>query len=253
MMIQLVVSRHGAVLARVVLRGAARIGRSDACAIQIDDPVFSREHAAIEPHAGGWILRDLGSTNGLLKDGKRFAERTINDGDEVTISDYALTFTLDQDEDEAPLELPAALAQATTGALDLTFRTGAAGGADEADRERSSNLRAHLLEEGGGCWSVERDAFVIGRDAEADLRTSGLLAPRVGAVIVRGYGGFSVVNMSGRDGWLRVDGRPVPHAASLEGPARLEVGGRGLWFAPGAPPAGFEPAPQRTRARRPGV
>jgi hypothetical protein len=38
---------------------------------------------------------------------------------------------------------------------------------------------------------------------------------------------------------------------SLEGAARVEVGGRALRFAPGAPPSGFAPAPQQSRARRP--
>lgn len=250
-MIQVVVSRAGEVLARAVFHATATIGRSDECAIQIDDPVFSRQHARIEPHEAGWIIRDLGSTNGVLKDGQRFAERAINDGDEVSIGDYVLSFTLDEDDDDGQFELPAALAEAAPGGLDLTFRTGAAQGADQAERERSSNLRAHLLEESGACWWVERDAFVIGRDPESDLRVSGLLAPRLGAVIVRGFGGFAVVNMSGRDGWVKVDGKPVPRQVTLEGPARIEVGGRALRFAPGAPPSGFEPVPQQSRARRP--
>lgn len=249
-MIQVVVSRTGDVLARGVFHAAATIGRSDECAIQVDDPVLSRLHARIEPHEGGWIIRDLGSTNGVLKDGQRFAERTINDGDEVWIGDYCLSFTLD-DDDDGRFELPAAIAEQAPDGLDLTFLTGAAAGADQAERERSSNLRAHLLEEGGACWWVERDAFVIGRDPEADLQVAGLLAPRLGAVIVRGFGGFSIVNMSGRDGWVKVDGKPVPRQVSLEGSARIEVGGRRLRFAPGAPPAGFEALPQQSRARRP--
>ena len=135
------------------------------------------------------------------------------------------------------------------------FRAPSAAGADQAERERSSNLRAYLLEEGslGPCWTIERDAFVIGRAAHADLRTGGLLAPRLGAVVVRGFGGFSLVNMSGRDGWLEVDGGPVPRAVALSGPARVVVGGLALRFAPGAPPAGLEVIPQRSRARRPGA
>lgn len=254
-MIQVIVTRRGEVLARAVFRSTATIGRSEDCAIQIDDPVFSRQHAQIERHDGGWIIRDLGSTNGVLKDGQRFAERAINDGDEVSVGDYWFGFTLDDedDEDDGRFELPAALADAEVAALDLTFRTSSAGGGDEAERERSSNLRAYLMEEGVGCWAVERDAFVIGRDADADLRVPGLLSPRLGAVIVRGFGGFSIVNMSGRDAWVRVDGKPVPRLVALESAALVELGGRTLRFAPGAPPPGFDVAAQRTRARRPGA
>lgn len=253
MTIQVIVTRGGEVLARAVFRTAATIGRDADCAIQIDDPVFSRQHARIEPHAGGWIIRDLGSTNGVRKDGQRFAERAINDGDEVSVGDYWFAFALDEEEDDGRFELPAALAAAEAGGLDLTFRTPAAGGCDEPERERSSNLRAHLMEEDVGCWAVERDAFVVGREPDADLRVSGLLAPRLGAVIVRGFGGFSIVNMSGRAGWLKVDGKPVSWMVSLEGPASLELGGRSLRFAPGAAPPGFDVIAQRSRARRPGA
>jgi pSer/pThr/pTyr-binding forkhead associated (FHA) protein len=40
------------------------IGRSADCTVVIDDDYASNHHARISPHEGGWVLEDLGSTNG---------------------------------------------------------------------------------------------------------------------------------------------------------------------------------------------
>ncbi|MCO5167311.1 MAG: FHA domain-containing protein [Planctomycetes bacterium] len=251
MSIQVLVSRRGAVLARGVFSDQpVTIGRGEDNVIQIDAPAFSRHHARLEPHGGGWIIRDVGSTNGLLKDGARVAEWTINDGDEVAIGDYRLSFVLDEEVGPAPEELLAGLP--AHAALGATFVTPSSPGADQDLRERSSNLRGFLQELAppGRTWLVELDAFVIGSDAEADLALPGLLTPRAVAVLVRGHGGFSVVNTAGREGWLAVDGRPVTAVAQLGARAHLEVGGRALVFSVGAPPADVEAIGQRSRARR---
>jgi pSer/pThr/pTyr-binding forkhead associated (FHA) protein len=40
------------------------IGRSADCTVVIDDDYASNHHARISPHETGWIIEDLGSTNG---------------------------------------------------------------------------------------------------------------------------------------------------------------------------------------------
>ena len=40
------------------------IGRSPECTLVIDDDYASNQHARISPHPGGWVIEDLGSTNG---------------------------------------------------------------------------------------------------------------------------------------------------------------------------------------------
>lgn len=258
-MIQIIVSRDGELLARGVFQGqAVTIGRSPDNAIHIDDATFSRHHARIEPQGGGWIVRDLGSTNGLTRGGKRVTEWAINDGDEVSVGEYRLTFTLDgnedagDDDDDGVFVLPEALGGRAATSFDATFLTTSTEGVDQGQRERSSNLRAFVVPEDAqsACWLVERDAFLIGRGGDCDLRVGGLFAPAVGAVVVRGYCGFSVVNMSGRDGWLRVNGVKVPRLAHLGGSTRLEVGKQALQFMVGAPPDDVERIPQQRGARR---
>lgn len=58
----------------------AVIGRSEDCDIQIDDPMISRYHAKVSV---SYFIQDIGSTNGIWKEGKRFKKTTIAPGEEV--------------------------------------------------------------------------------------------------------------------------------------------------------------------------
>ena len=43
----------------------ALIGSSQECSLRLDDPHVSRKHAKLTFERGKWLIRDLGSTNGL--------------------------------------------------------------------------------------------------------------------------------------------------------------------------------------------
>ena len=49
--------------------GSLLIGRKTGDLV-IPDPLVSSRHAAIVPRDGGWVLQDLGSTNGTMVDGR---------------------------------------------------------------------------------------------------------------------------------------------------------------------------------------
>ena len=66
--------------ARFVLTAQSMIGRSRACAIRLDDPYVSSEHAKVVWTGTTWRIRDLGSRNGTFVDGCR-----IEPGRGVTI------------------------------------------------------------------------------------------------------------------------------------------------------------------------
>lgn len=51
-----------------------RIGRSKECEVSISNAYISRVHAEVAPQDTGWIIRDLGSSNGLYYDGRRVSE-----------------------------------------------------------------------------------------------------------------------------------------------------------------------------------
>ncbi|TWT37117.1 ABC transporter ATP-binding/permease protein [Posidoniimonas corsicana] len=68
------------------------IGRGENSGLEINSTSVSREHAQLERTAGGYLLRDLGSTNGTWINGARITEQTLHDGDAVRIADICLTF-----------------------------------------------------------------------------------------------------------------------------------------------------------------
>lgn len=47
------------------------VGRDEACALQIVDPLISRQHAKFEFQAGRWKVADLGSANGIVVNGEK--------------------------------------------------------------------------------------------------------------------------------------------------------------------------------------
>ncbi|MEZ4442650.1 MAG: FHA domain-containing protein [Polyangiaceae bacterium] len=44
------------------------IGRGPHCALRLDNPLVSSEHARLRYRDGGWVVRDLGSSNGTMVD-----------------------------------------------------------------------------------------------------------------------------------------------------------------------------------------
>ena len=68
------------------------IGRSRGCDLQIPHSDASRRHAEIYRNEDGFILRDLGSTNGTFVNGEPVRERRLESGDRIQISGSEITF-----------------------------------------------------------------------------------------------------------------------------------------------------------------
>jgi pSer/pThr/pTyr-binding forkhead associated (FHA) protein len=68
------------------------IGRRPECNIVLADPNVSRNHAEIRPQGDGFVLTDLGSTNGSKVNGVRVEQRMLADGDELTFGNTRLRF-----------------------------------------------------------------------------------------------------------------------------------------------------------------
>jgi type II secretory pathway predicted ATPase ExeA len=68
------------------------IGRDVDCQVVIDDKFFSRYHAAINREEGGWVLRDLNSTNGTSVRGKAVGTWRLTEGDVIEIGKHRLVF-----------------------------------------------------------------------------------------------------------------------------------------------------------------
>jgi pSer/pThr/pTyr-binding forkhead associated (FHA) protein len=68
------------------------IGRSPDCGIFLDDVTVSRKHAALMERDGRWLIEDQGSLNGTFVNRKRVESAALEDGDEIQIGKYRLTF-----------------------------------------------------------------------------------------------------------------------------------------------------------------
>lgn len=71
------------------------IGRLPECDVVLADGNVSRRHAEIRPHGDGWVLADLGSTNGTRLNGFRLtAPRELRSGDEIAVGNSLLRFEM---------------------------------------------------------------------------------------------------------------------------------------------------------------
>ena len=68
------------------------IGRSPEAEVFLDDVTVSRDHALLIRRGEQWHLDDLGSLNGTYVNRSRIESQRLEEGDEVQIGKYKLTF-----------------------------------------------------------------------------------------------------------------------------------------------------------------
>lgn len=66
------------------------IGRHPACDVIISAATVSRQHAQLTFRDGGWILQDLGSTNGTRVNGQPVGRCRLRPGDQLVVADQLL-------------------------------------------------------------------------------------------------------------------------------------------------------------------
>jgi Protein of unknown function (DUF3662)/Inner membrane component of T3SS, cytoplasmic domain len=79
----------------IVPPAGGTIGRSRDCDVVLEDAGASRRHAEVSPHADGWTLRDLDSTNGVRVNGRPVhGSQQLRPGDRVEIGSTEIVFEL---------------------------------------------------------------------------------------------------------------------------------------------------------------
>lgn len=87
----------------VLLESAAiRAGRSDEADLILDDLAASRQHFEVRPYHGGYVLQDLGSTNGTEVNRVAVMECRLSNGDIITVGGTDVAF-MEQTEVETPV------------------------------------------------------------------------------------------------------------------------------------------------------
>jgi hypothetical protein len=80
----------------VVGAAGATLGRSRDCDIVLADGNVSRRHAEVRPRGDGWMIADLGSTNGVTVNGVRIEQaQLLRAGDRIEVGQTQLTFELE--------------------------------------------------------------------------------------------------------------------------------------------------------------
>jgi pSer/pThr/pTyr-binding forkhead associated (FHA) protein len=72
------------------------LGRGPGVDVAIADETMSRQHFAVEAGEACYRLRDLGSTNGVLLNGKRVESADLEHGDRVKAGDHEFQFLLEK-------------------------------------------------------------------------------------------------------------------------------------------------------------
>jgi DNA-binding NtrC family response regulator len=80
-----------------------RIGSGPDCELQLHDPAVSARHLSIAPTATGFLLRDLGSTNGTFVDGYRVEGLYLPKSAQIDLGQTRLRFATSKEELEIPL------------------------------------------------------------------------------------------------------------------------------------------------------
>ncbi len=89
----LVVKRGADIGARFLLdQDVTTAGRHPNADIFLDDVTVSRRHAEFHRHGGSFEVKDLGSLNGTYFDGVRIDNALLDDGAEVQIGKFRMTF-----------------------------------------------------------------------------------------------------------------------------------------------------------------
>src|SRR5262245_29319580 len=219
-----------------------RIGRVPGMDIQIDDVSISRRQAEIQREGDGWVVRDIGSSNGTFVNGERLAgDRALKAGDEISIGQFSLFFerglgSFQPRQREAPTKEAPQPAAASRPAAPRPAGQGdatqfmAPEAIEKVKREGAQKRQAHLIWEAGSARATHYLAAdggaLIGKSAMCDLRVP--KGPRQHLLVIRVGDDFEVRNLSF---WRRMRVRgEVTARARLQSGDVIEMGPLRLTF-----------------------
>jgi pSer/pThr/pTyr-binding forkhead associated (FHA) protein len=153
------------------------IGRADGCELPLDDPLTSRQHAALAITDEQVTLDDLGSRNGVSVNGVRVTgSRILQPGDTIRIGKVELNFGLRRElGTETLVQSPTQRLPAFGLIGMLADKALALGRGDEAERILGPQLD-HLLADAKDGQKL--DSAVAERAAEYALKIAGLTGSR---------------------------------------------------------------------------
>lgn len=208
------------------------IGRDEGVDVLIDNPSVSRRHAEIRLGDNGWVVEDLGSSNGTFIRGTKIqGPQPLGLGDEVGFGKFSIVFgkALGEGEHAAPAAAAPTSKQAAVAATQGTMHINPHEVREllkDADRKK----RAHLVWESGGekgtHYLSEMPAILIGTDELCDVKVP--KGPKHHVLIVRSSNGTDVRYLA-TFGSMTVRGEKTERAKLKNGDT-VEAGGLTITF-----------------------
>jgi hypothetical protein len=213
------------------------VGRDDGADVLIDNPSVSRRHAEIRLGDDGWMVEDLGSSNGtFLKGAKIDGPQSIGLGDEIGMGKFSIVFGKALGEGEVPVAKPSPMADPSPPAGPPAAGTVAGTmhinphEVKELLREADRKKRAHFIWESAGergtHYLSDQPAVLIGTDQLCDLRVP--KGPKH-HVLIMTVDGACEVRFLAVFGSMTVRGRGTKRASLKNGDV-VEAGGLKITF-----------------------
>lgn len=176
------------------------IGRSGDSDIVLDNAGVSSSHALIRKDAGGYVIADNGSSNGVFVNGNKIDQHRLSYRDEIQIYNYVLKYMASrglQGVADPDIAQDGDLSQ--TGTMEVNI-------SDVKEllklREKKKTAYVELVDARGNQSRVvlKEKNLKIGRSKDCDIRTSGWLSFGLAAEIQRNTDGYHLLPQR----WVRV-------------------------------------------------
>lgn len=168
------------------------VGRGDQADLQIMDPLVSRMHAVVHQAGDGWRVTDLGSANGIWRDGTRVAHTTVTVG--------PATVRLGGPEGPSLYLVPRGESGADDPAPDRTWRATGSPTTAAPEGRRPERVIAS--------YDLTRGALLIGRSLSNGIVLPDLLVSREHAKVWTGTDGTVLLDLDSGNGTY-VNGRRI--------------------------------------------
>ena len=207
---------------------AIRVGREEEMDILIDNPSVSRRKAEIRREGDGWVVEDLGSSNGTFLHGEKIeGAKAIVAGDEIGFGKFSIVF--DKVVGDEPVSATSTPGQPPVTGFEGTMHI-KAHEVKELLQDSERKRRAHVVWESGGQrgthYLSESPAVIIGTGTLCDVMVP--KAPKNHVLVVNTDDGCEVKNLHN---WskMKVNGT-ARNPAELKDGDVVEVGGLKLTF-----------------------
>ncbi len=204
------------------------VGREEDTDIVIDNASVSRKHAEFRREGDGWVVQDLGSSNGTFLNGTKLEAATpIKAGDEVGFGKFSILF--EKAVGEVPVAGSAVKPRPTLSGHEGTMHIKAKEVMEllaDGERKRKAQLEWEAGGRKGVHYLADAPAVLIGTDSLCDLQVPS--GPKHHLLMVYSGKGCEARNLA----WLakmKVGGRVTSRAALKDGDV-VELGGLKVKF-----------------------